>query len=117
MKFKKLRIAWSVVCGIACMLLIVLWVWSYWYVQNAVAAPSTDNYLVIEVAKGEILILGWAPRNDNNQPLWTSYEYPIELWDTPAQLVDASWHLFMPCWFPTVLCGVFIAAPWFRWHC
>ena len=29
MRFRKLRIAWSVVCGVACVLLIVLWVRSY----------------------------------------------------------------------------------------
>jgi hypothetical protein len=29
MTFRKLRIAWSVVCGIACVLLIVLWIRSY----------------------------------------------------------------------------------------
>ena len=29
MRFRKLRIAWSVGCGIACVLLIVLWVRSY----------------------------------------------------------------------------------------
>jgi hypothetical protein len=31
MRYRKLRIAWSVVCGIACLLLIVLWVRSYWW--------------------------------------------------------------------------------------
>jgi hypothetical protein len=30
MRFRKLRIAWSVVCSIVCVLLIVLWVRSYW---------------------------------------------------------------------------------------
>ena len=30
MRFRKLRIAWSVGCAIACVLLIVLWVRSYW---------------------------------------------------------------------------------------
>ena len=35
MRFRKLRIAWSVGCGIACVLLIVLWVRSYWWVDNA----------------------------------------------------------------------------------
>src|SRR5689334_2253638 len=29
MKFRKLRIAWSVACGVACVLLIALWVRSY----------------------------------------------------------------------------------------
>ena len=33
MRFRKLRIAWSVVWGIACVLLIVLWVRSYWQVD------------------------------------------------------------------------------------
>jgi hypothetical protein len=31
MRFRKLRIAWSVGCGILCLLLIVLWVRSYWW--------------------------------------------------------------------------------------
>jgi hypothetical protein len=30
MRFRKLRITWTVFCGIACVLLIVLWVRSYW---------------------------------------------------------------------------------------
>ena len=30
MRFRKLRIAWSVVCGVTCVLLIGLWVRSYW---------------------------------------------------------------------------------------
>ena len=33
MRFRKLRIAWSVACLIACVLLIVLWVRSYWWVD------------------------------------------------------------------------------------
>jgi hypothetical protein len=30
MKYRKLRIAWSVGCGVVCLLLVVLWVRSYW---------------------------------------------------------------------------------------
>ena len=37
MRFRKLRIAWSVMCGIACVLLIVLWVRSYWWQDFAIA--------------------------------------------------------------------------------
>jgi hypothetical protein len=33
MRFRKLRIAWSVGCGILCVLLIALWVRSYWWVD------------------------------------------------------------------------------------
>ena len=34
MKYRKLRIAWSVVWGIAAVLLIVLWVRSYWLADS-----------------------------------------------------------------------------------
>jgi hypothetical protein len=46
MTFRKLRIAWSVVCGIACVLLIVLWVRSY---QNVDTLDWTTN-------KGELWV-------------------------------------------------------------
>src|SRR4051794_33980026 len=41
MKYRKLRIAWSVVWGLAAVLLIVLWVRSYWW-QDTVYRPSSN---------------------------------------------------------------------------
>ena len=38
MRFRKLRIAWSVVWGLAAVLLIVLWVRSYWWHDCVVRA-------------------------------------------------------------------------------
>ena len=40
MKFRKLRIAFSATCLIACVLLIVLWVRSYWKVDSIDNAES-----------------------------------------------------------------------------
>src|SRR5258705_12294632 len=34
MRFRYLRILWTVFCGIACVLLLALWVRSYWAVQS-----------------------------------------------------------------------------------
>jgi hypothetical protein len=31
MKYRNLRIAWSVAWGVVCLLLVVLWVRSYWW--------------------------------------------------------------------------------------
>jgi hypothetical protein len=45
MRFRKLRIAWSVACAIACVLLIALWVRSYWAVDKSMPArPHFVNY-------------------------------------------------------------------------
>ena len=43
MRFRKLRIAWSVGWGIACVLLIVLWVRSYWYKDTVMAILYREN--------------------------------------------------------------------------
>src|SRR6476661_3879782 len=48
MRFRKLRIAWSVFCGIACVLLIVLWVRSYW----------VRDYLIVDYGGKPVLRLG-----------------------------------------------------------
>src|SRR4051812_44225005 len=45
MRFRKLRFAWSVVSGIACVLLIVLWVRSYWRTGVCVG-PRMDGYCI-----------------------------------------------------------------------
>lgn len=44
-RFRKLRIAFSVVCGTACLLLITLWVRSYWW-ADAFSFPITSKYLL-----------------------------------------------------------------------
>jgi hypothetical protein len=40
MRFRKLRVAWSVFWGLAAVLLIVLWVRSYWWVDSVHVAKS-----------------------------------------------------------------------------
>jgi hypothetical protein len=56
MRFRKLRIAWSVVCAVACVLLIVLAVRSYEWadtvggsigVRDALSVTSLDGQLIV----------------------------------------------------------------------
>ena len=54
MRFRKLRIAWSVLCGIACVLLIVLWVRSYATGDFIVMDASINKYLIVHSQKGII---------------------------------------------------------------
>jgi hypothetical protein len=50
MSFRKLRIVWSVFCGVACLLLIVLWVLSYWWLGSVeIRVSSTDELRLISV--------------------------------------------------------------------
>jgi hypothetical protein len=86
MRFRKLRIAWSVVCGIVCVLLIVLWVRSFtseeWLQghligdQNFVLTSVTGhvNLSTMYMAHGRLI---WTIRSRSNDgsagqlsPIW-----------------------------------------------
>jgi hypothetical protein len=53
MQYLKLRIAWSLGCGILCLLLIVLWVRSYWWNDFASHRLATRDFLV-QIRLGEL---------------------------------------------------------------
>jgi hypothetical protein len=54
MRFRKLRIAWSVAWGIACLLLIALWVRSYWRADGISFPISRTHLLGFGSVEGEI---------------------------------------------------------------
>src|SRR5262245_1237970 len=79
MKYNKLRIAWSVACGILCLPLIAQWVQSYsdgggWY---PLTRPGVDHSVYYESASGEIRLLAWdrvtlsALQPDLTIPYWS----------------------------------------------
>jgi hypothetical protein len=44
MKYRKLRFAWSAVCGIFCLLLILLWMRSYSYIDTVICYRGGNWY-------------------------------------------------------------------------
>ena len=123
MRFRKLRIAWSVTCGVACVLLIVFWVQSYF------------RYSQLTNKRGECVIESWHGR------LWWMWpEYgvlPVKLDVVPAdRYVDVLTRLKITrptgvfgfaighrvpgvCishWFAVALAMVFAAVPWILWR-
>ena len=66
--YRNLRIAWSVACGVLCVLLIVLWVRSYWrwdeyYVPDPFRAKANTVYGVLTADIGPA-------SNTNNEWKW-----------------------------------------------
>src|SRR3954451_17185227 len=91
MRFRKLRIAWSVFWGLAAVLLIVLWVRSFWYADHADYILSGDLY-GIESACGSLrpfINKHVAAQSENawlnsSEPLANSngaYEHSVFGWD------------------------------------
>src|SRR5687767_13245830 len=55
MRFRKLRIAWSVGCGIACVLLAALWMRSYSKVDSYRCPTGEHSTLHVQSASGRII--------------------------------------------------------------
>jgi hypothetical protein len=118
MRFRKLRIAWSVVCGIACVLLIGLWVRSY-YVCDSVHVPTWGSMRVgalrgiISIAASRETSMGWTwnaiPTARlmpvlGSGPTWSfRSEPPYTFLVFPHRLLIA-------------ISGMLCIAPWIRWR-
>jgi len=81
MRFRKLRIAFSATCLIACVLLIVLWVRSYWRFIG-VRGMVGNCFVIIETERGEST-LNVVTKHNAMPALW--YSMPVELDKTNHQ--------------------------------
>jgi hypothetical protein len=90
MRFRKLRIAWSVVCGLLAVLLVALWITSYWRWDATFGNPER-NFIYLSLSRGR---------------------FDFEL----VRPTDTStnWWVGVGLWLPTLVCGVFAVAPWIR---
>src|SRR4051794_30713435 len=70
MIFRKLRIAWSVGCGIACVLLMLLWVRSYWWGEQTHYATLSKTYYGIRSDYGYLTGLQGDFRPSRSTPGW-----------------------------------------------
>jgi hypothetical protein len=89
---RYLRIGFSITCLIACVLLIVLWVRSYWG-HFDIRFPRSDHWLCS--------LRGWT------QLLCDSDRDPLTGMARPEFII--------PFWLPTVLAVASSAAPWLPW--
>ncbi len=132
MRYRKLRIAWSVVWGLAAVLLVALWVRSYWWVDEAALGSLSDRFIRIASSAGEFAIdedkvppaVTFPPRWDSlpqmkghtklapdfNEPRWAaSIGFRWKFVPTAGMII-------IPLWFPTGLFATLAVAPWIRWH-
>jgi hypothetical protein len=117
MRFRKLRIAWSVGCWVACMLSLVLWMVSLYWLEVAVARLSPNAFVAIGIEPGTF----WICATESTRYLpWKVHSQPI---DRQLGRVNHPWGIFecekgavaVPFWF-LILGGTFSGvAPWLRW--
>jgi hypothetical protein len=129
MRFRKLRIAWSVAWGIACVLLIVLWVRSLnridcltWHYNNAEALLVRTNPGIVTVAT---FVDRPAPSSVVRQVgrAWMTGWFESMMirggkmsWWFEAASTSTFRSASAPDWFLILICCGLGSIPWLRWR-
>jgi hypothetical protein len=127
-KFRKLRIAWSVFWGLACVLLIVLWVRSY-YRGDYLIMPATDtrgfggNSLngwlklsTFSVGKDDPWRWVREPKRKAMVTYGTFFEAKQNRFGFGWHQIKSTYAVMMPHWFPLLLAAMVAAIPWVSWR-
>ena len=128
---RKLRIAWSVRCGVLGLLLIALWVRSYWWAEYAFGPIQSSNYLILRSDRGKLSLTitpatlpvafsQWETHSRSWAEYKASHRNPKKLRRfNPDQLYYAklgSWGVVLPYTYPVILGITFAALLWLRWR-
>jgi hypothetical protein len=121
MKYRKLRIAWSMGCGVLCVLLVVLWVRSYWHCDRLSMQWGNASHILGAISSRGLLTIGegnpTTPLQERFAISSTSARSVVETNEIGflgRRYGVGDWFLTMPYWFPVLLLVVAAALPWAR---
>jgi hypothetical protein len=125
MRFRKLRIAWSVVWGIICLLLFLFWERSLWSVDQIVGQISSHGFIGIIIEPGAC---GIEISSETNVTPWTVISMPADRYFQILKDFDDRhsriWGYFhfkhetfvLPFWFLILASMIVGTVPWLRWR-
>jgi hypothetical protein len=129
MKFRKLRIAWSVACILAIEPVCWLWVGSYHAATNWPKPQIECGDFAVYSVEGRLeainamFVESSGVSNDSyyvpNRFQWVPYDFESESFANRLGFhfqwwSRSVWIVAIPYWFLAALAGVFAAAPWMR---
>ena len=126
MKHRKLRIAFSVTCGIVCVLLVVLWVRSCWRADFCHGTLFQWRAFRIGSHFGGVE-LAFVPLGSMNPDLPRIYSSEYDINDHDSLTKDLTWGfrwsniesftiVRAPDWLFVVMCSLAAALPWLPWR-
>ena len=129
---RALRITWTAFFGIAAVLLVILWIRSYYAVDSLVYwFGNSSRVVAVDSRDGRVYVSGSVSGGVNLQPLLTNDHPTTNEADLinrinqsqntlgfgafiAPKLINTSTLIF-PHWFSIVLSAAFASAPWIRW--
>ena len=119
MRYRKLRIAWSVAWGAVAVLLCVLWVRSYWWIEQ-VYYRYQKAVIGVDSMRGTISFFRNSSSNRTPGNGWWFGRYVVSKFDYLDDSwfgLEWSWYLGdivvgLPYWLPVTVIIVLVAIPW-----
>ncbi len=128
MRFRKLRITWTVFCGIACVLLIALWVRSYDTKDMIAGHTSQTRGICAYSVEGWLDVSATTVRDTSRNYGWhvtigeldPGYHKPT-LWrhvfpNFEGSTFRSGFHYQIPYWFLISTSFIFAPVPRLRWR-
>ena len=129
MRFRKLRIAWSILCGLVWTLVLFLFVRSFWWADSIDIPISAGSPLQIGTVQGTVgIVIGYpAGAASRSRPGWNHFQSPTD--EVRAELAKSNESLpspiygglrkiqtivvfFVPDWLVLVLVTMVGILPW-----
>jgi hypothetical protein len=119
-RFRNLRIAWSVVCSIATVLLVVLWVRSYWWEDGLVWVRGSARNVILVNSKSGTLGFSFCPGGDAEEQLLPPFFKLTRPLPRNSQVTPFAWFsdavltiIRVPTWALIALSVAIGTTPWF----
>jgi hypothetical protein len=118
---RALRITWTAVWGIAAVLLVTMWVRSYWWAEEVTVPVPGGQSIGLSTAPGSMAVVinpSWGT------PPWIVINTVVDEWiptDYEHSRVGgyfgshANW-VRAPFWFSLLIVAMFATLPWLSWH-
>jgi hypothetical protein len=129
MKYRKMRIAWSVAWGVVAVLLCVLWVRSYWRLDRW-GANRGNCFVHCHIFRGEFRYLR-ASGGGSSVGSWHAFNKPVSGYylhknenrqeqehralGFGGNVFGNGWEVAVPMWFPFLIATTFGGAIWIPW--
>jgi hypothetical protein len=115
---RALRITWTAFWGLAAILLVALWVRSYWIVDlvNGNLTPHVAGFA--DLSRGQLDLWQMSASNALQVGDWAHDTASAEEFyrdPTSVPYLTSDGNLIVPLWLPVILTATLAAAPWIRW--
>jgi hypothetical protein len=121
---RKLRTSFSAICAVACLLLIALWIRSFWQVDT-ISGPALPKLKCGMISSQGRIIIVWSSQSPfpskwelvtqevkEGRPFFRQFE---NMFGFAVVSLSSEQEIILPHWFLVAITATCAVAPWLKW--